>query len=149
LASSGNQELELEDPIPTGSGLRASASSRSIAVFGAFHSEGAARWLFIWPTVLLVLFLSLFPLIASLALSLSRLSFQQGGVVLQFVGFSNYAQELFGLERSHFLGVLKSPSPLGWLIVGATGASGRSGSRSGSWAASCSSGSSGSSSRRS
>ena len=120
LASSGNQELELEDPIPPGSGLRASASSRSIAVFGAFRSEGAARWLFIWPTVLLVLFLSLFPLIASLALSLSRLSFNQGGVVLQFVGFSNYAQELFGLERSHFLGVLKSPTPLGWLIVGAT-----------------------------
>ena len=83
MASSGNQELELEDPIPPGSGLRASASSRSIAVFGAFRSEGAARWLFIWPTVLLVLFLSLFPLIASLALSVSRLSFNQGGVVLR------------------------------------------------------------------
>ena len=92
LASSGNQELELEDPIPPGSGLRASASARSIAVFGAFRSEGAARWLFIWPTVLLVLFLSLFPLIASLALSLSRLSFNQGGVVLQFVGFNNNSQ---------------------------------------------------------
>jgi multiple sugar transport system permease protein len=59
-------------------------------------------------------------LVASLALSLSKLAFQQGGVDLKFVGFTNYQQLLFGLERSHFLGVLKAPSPLGWAIVGIT-----------------------------
>ena len=81
------------------------------------RSDGAARWLFIWPTVLLILALSIFPLVASLALSLSKLAFQQGGVDLNFVGFSNYQQLLFGLERTHFLGVLKTPTPLGWAIV--------------------------------
>ena len=33
---------------------------------------------------------------------------RQGGVDLKFVGLANYQQLLFGLERSHFLGVLKS-----------------------------------------
>ena len=84
---------------------------------GAWRSDSTARWLFIWPTVLFILFLSLFPLVASLALSLSRLAFHQGGVDLKFIGFTNYQQLLFGLERSHFLGVLKTPSPIGWAIL--------------------------------
>ena len=87
---------------------------------GAWRSDSTARWLFIWPTVLFILFLSLFPLVASLALSLSRLAFHQGGVDLKFIGFTNYQQLLFGLERSHFLGVLKTPSPIGWAILIAT-----------------------------
>jgi multiple sugar transport system permease protein len=93
---------------------------RAITSLGAWRSDGAARWLFIWPTVLFILVLSLFPLVASLALSLSKLAFHQGGVDLKFIGFTNYQQLLFGLERSHFLGVLKSPSPVGWAIVIAT-----------------------------
>jgi multiple sugar transport system permease protein len=93
---------------------------RAITSLGAWRSDGTARWLFIWPTVLFILVLSLFPLVASLALSLSKLAFHQGGVDLKFIGFTNYQQLLFGLERSHFLGVLKSPSPLGWAIVIAT-----------------------------
>ena len=83
-------------------------------------STAPARWLFIWPTVIVILCLSLFPLIASVALSLSKLAFNKGGIDLKFIGFANYQQLLFGLERSHFLGVLKTPNPLGWLVVGAT-----------------------------
>jgi multiple sugar transport system permease protein len=90
---------------------------RASTTLGGWRSDGAARWVFIWPTVLVILFLSLFPLIASLAISLSRLSFQSGGVELKLVGFANYQQLLFGLERSHFLGVLKPPNPIGWAIV--------------------------------
>ena len=60
---------------------------------------GAARWVFIWPAVLLVLALSLFPLVASVALSFSKLVFNPGGVNLSFIGFANYQQLLFGLER--------------------------------------------------
>ena len=56
---------------------------RAITSLGAWRSDGAARWLFIWPTVLFILVLSLFPLVASLALSLSKLAFHQGGVDLQ------------------------------------------------------------------
>jgi multiple sugar transport system permease protein len=107
-------------PVQSGSVLRARAARRATDTLDAWRSDGAARWLFIWPTVLLILILSIFPLVASIALSLSKLAFHQGGVDLKFIGFANYQQLLFGLERSHFLGVLKSPSPLGWAIVIAT-----------------------------
>jgi multiple sugar transport system permease protein len=50
------------------------------------------------------------------ALSVSRLAFNQGGVDLKFIGFSNYYQLLFGTEQSHTLGVFKTPTPLGWAI---------------------------------
>jgi multiple sugar transport system permease protein len=121
LASSDRPvDLEPSEPVPTGPALRARASRFTTDTFGAWRSDGAARWLFIWPTVLLILVLSIFPFVASIVLSLSRLAFNQGGVDLKFIGFANYQSLLFGLERSHFLGVLKSPSPLGWAIVIAT-----------------------------
>jgi len=121
LASSGNAiDLDPREPTPSGSALRIRASRRATDTLVAFRSDGAARWLFIWPAVLLVLFLSIFPLVASLALSVSRLAFSQGGVDLKVVGFNNYQQLLFGAERIHFLGVLRTPTPLGWVIVGAT-----------------------------
>jgi multiple sugar transport system permease protein len=125
LASSDNSlELEPQEPVPSGSALRARARARAARratdTLDAWRSEGAARWLFIWPAVLLILVLSIFPLVASIALSLSRLAFHQGGVDLKFIGFANYQQLLFGLERTHFLGVLKSPNLIGWTIVIAT-----------------------------
>ena len=93
------------------------ASQRASTTLGAWRSDGAARWVLIWPTVIVILFLSIFPLVASVALSLSRLVFHQGGVDLKLIGFSNYYQLLFGTEQSHFLGVLKTPTPLGWAIL--------------------------------
>jgi len=88
------------------------ASSRALRVV-------AARWrpirsrldrnagaVFILPAVLVILAFSIFPLLASLYVSLSRLSFSQGGVELKFVGLSNYAKLLFGIDRTHFLGVI-------------------------------------------
>ena len=118
LASNGSsvatepESLTVDDQAPQTRQLR-----RAMTSLGAWRSDSTARWLFIWPTVLFILFLSLFPLVASLALSLSRLAFHQGGVDLKFIGFANYQQLLFGLERSHFLGVLKTPSPVGWAIL--------------------------------
>ncbi len=103
-----------------GPGSRTRVPRRAIASLGAWRSDGAARWLFIWPTVLLILCLSIFPLVASVALSLSRLAFHQGGFDLKLIGFANYQQLLFGLEKTHFLGVLKPPSPFGWAIIAAT-----------------------------
>jgi multiple sugar transport system permease protein len=121
LASSDSSlELEPEEPVPSGSALRARAGRRATDTLDAWRSDGAARWLFIWPAVLLILVLSIFPLVLSVALSLSKLAFHQGGVDLKLIGFANYQQLLFGLERSHFIGVLKAPSPLGWVIVIAT-----------------------------
>jgi len=109
------RELGLPGPAP-----RRAVARRATDTLGAWRSEGAARWLFIWPAVLLILALSLFPLVASLALSVSKLVFNPGRVDLSFIGFANYQQLLFGLERSHFLGVLKPPSPIGWAVLAAT-----------------------------
>ena len=121
LASSGNSvATDPESLTVDGQAPETRNPRRAMTSLGAWRSDTAARWLFIWPTVLFILFLSLFPLVASLALSLSRLAFHQGGVDLKFVGFTNYQQLLFGLERSHFLGVLKTPSPVGWAILVAT-----------------------------
>ena len=108
------------EPVPTGSALRDRAARRATESLEAWRSDGAARWLFIWPAVLLILVLSIYPLVASVALSLSKLAFHQGGVDLKLIGFSNYQQLLFGLERSHFLGVLKTPNAVGWAILAAT-----------------------------
>jgi multiple sugar transport system permease protein len=72
---------------------------------------------FIWPTVLVILALSIFPLVASLTLSVSKLIFERGRIRIDFVGLSNYVTLLFGTERTHFLGTLKPPGPLGWALV--------------------------------
>lgn len=103
--------------MPAASAPRRTAARRATDTLGAWRSDGAARWLFIWPAVVLILVMSLFPLVASVALSLSKLAFNPSGVSLDFIGLSNYQQLLFGIERSHFLGVLKSPTPLGWAIL--------------------------------
>jgi len=106
------REPGLPGPAPRRTAVRLATDT-----LGAWRSDGAARWLFIWPAVLLILALSLFPLVASIALSLSKLVFIPGGLKLDFIGFFNYQQLLFGLQQSHFLGVLRSPNPLGWAIL--------------------------------
>jgi multiple sugar transport system permease protein len=80
-------------------------------------AERTAGNVFIWPAVLVVLFLSIFPLTISLYLSLSRFKFVKGGFQISFVGLANYRKLLAGSEKSHFLGVLANPSPLGWLVL--------------------------------
>jgi multiple sugar transport system permease protein len=77
--------------------------------------ERMAGNVFILPAVLVVLFLSIFPLIISLYLSLSRFKFVKGGFEINFVGLANYQKLLFGSEQTHFLGLFANLSPLGWL----------------------------------
>jgi multiple sugar transport system permease protein len=80
------------------------------------------RWAgsaFIWPAVLVVLLLSIFPLIVSLYLSLSRLQFVPGGFQITFVGLANYRKLFLGSEQTHFLGVIGKTSWLGWLLIAA------------------------------
>lgn len=79
-------------------------------------AEQLAGSAFILPAVLVVLLLAIFPLIISLYLSLSRFKFVRGGFEINFVGLANYKKLFFGLEQTHFLGLLGRPSPLGWLI---------------------------------
>jgi multiple sugar transport system permease protein len=121
LASSNSSVDEPpREPVLAGPAPRRYVARRATETLGAWRSDGAARWLFIWPAVILILVLSLFPLVASVALSLSKLAFNPGRVDLEFIGLFNYQQLLFGLEQSHFLGVLKSPTPIGWAILSAS-----------------------------
>jgi multiple sugar transport system permease protein len=81
------------------------------------RAEQMASNVFIWPAVLVVLFLSIFPLIISLYLSLSHFKFVKGGFEIKFAGLANYRKLLLGSEQTHFLGLMADPSPLGWLVT--------------------------------
>jgi multiple sugar transport system permease protein len=84
-------------------------------------TSGAERFAsstFVWPAVLVVLFLSVFPLIVSIGLSLGRLKFVRGGLDYKFLGLANYRKLLVGSEQKHFLGVFSDPTPMTWLIFG-------------------------------
>jgi multiple sugar transport system permease protein len=98
-------------------GARRSEPTSYRAVFGA---ERIGRAVFIWPALLFVLFLSIFPLIVSLYLSLSRLQLVRGGFDITFLGIQNYRTLFLGSEQAHFLGVIKPANPIGWIVLGAT-----------------------------
>ncbi len=72
---------------------------------------------FILPAVSIILAFSIFPLIASLYVSLVRVKFAEGGVEFTFVGLDNYAKLLVGIDHDHFLGVVSEPSLVGLLAV--------------------------------
>jgi multiple sugar transport system permease protein len=76
----------------------------------------AVRAAFIWPALLLILFVSVFPLFASLYISLSRLELARGGFTFHFIGVANFRELLFGTERTHFLGLTGRLTPLGWVV---------------------------------
>jgi multiple sugar transport system permease protein len=102
----------LEASVRRESGLRALST----------RAERRAGHVFILPAVLVVLFLSIFPLLISLYLSLSRFRFVRGGFEIRFAGLANYRKLLAGSEQKHFLGVIAGPSPLGWLVFAVGGA---------------------------
>ncbi|MGH2405230.1 MAG: carbohydrate ABC transporter permease [bacterium] len=79
--------------------------------------EHQAKSLFLLPAVLLLVFVSIFPLVVSLYLSLTRFEFVPGGFALRFVGLANFGKLLVGIEQEHFLGFLPR-SPGHWLILG-------------------------------
>jgi multiple sugar transport system permease protein len=82
------------------------------------QAERVTSMMFLWPAVLALLFLSIFPLIVSLYISLARFRIAPGGFELSFIGLANYHKLLFGRERAHFLGLFAPSTPLRWLIFG-------------------------------
>jgi multiple sugar transport system permease protein len=92
------------------------ARARSRASLGAGFAVRAA---FIWPALLAILFVSIYPLLASLYISLSHLKLVRGGFQFRFIGLDNFRELYVGDERAHFLGVTRPPTPLGWLVLGA------------------------------
>src|ERR1041384_1487745 len=73
---------------------------------------------FILPAVLALLFLSLFPLIASLYVSLAKFDIAPGGFKLTFVGLNNYRKLFTGSEGTHFLGKFAPNTFITWLVFG-------------------------------
>jgi multiple sugar transport system permease protein len=117
LASSDNAStLDARGPTQLESGLVAAQSGR-LRALRTFDRDRSARFVFLGPAILVVLFLSIFPLIVSLYLSFSRLSFTRNGIDVRFLGINNYQSLFVGSERNHFLGVLSPPSPVGWALV--------------------------------
>ncbi|MBK8902477.1 MAG: ABC transporter permease subunit [Anaerolineaceae bacterium] len=73
---------------------------------------------FLMPAVLALLFLSIFPTIASFYLSLSRFKFARGGFELAFIGLENYRELLSGTEQSRFLGQMAPMTFWRWIVFG-------------------------------
>ena len=88
----------------------------------AGRGERLAPAVFILPAVLIVLAMSIFPLIVSLYLSLSRFKLAKGGFTVDFIGTLNFQKLLFGSQQFHFLGKLVPLSPVAWACVRGRGA---------------------------
>lgn len=78
--------------------------------------DSSARLVLLLPTIMIVLFLSVFPLIVSLFLSFARITFARGGLDIAFVGLSNYQKLLFGSQQRHLIGKFGELSLVGWLM---------------------------------
>jgi multiple sugar transport system permease protein len=82
-------------------------------------SDRQAPTLLILPAVLIILGLSIYPLLLSLYLALSRFRLVRGGYELKFVGLNNFKKLLFGSQQYHFLGTFGQISLLEWCVFGA------------------------------
>ena len=87
----------------------------------AGRGERLAPTVFIMPAVLIVLAMSIFPLIVSLYLSLSRFKLAKGGFTVDFIGTLNFQKLLFGSQQFHLLGKLEPLSPVAWACVAIVG----------------------------
>src|SRR6059036_1404666 len=85
--------------------VRPVAARRRLGAVGT-RLDRYASATFILPAVVIILAFSIFPLVASLYVSLTRIKFAQGGIEFTFVGLDNYAKLLVGIDHEHFLGVL-------------------------------------------
>lgn len=86
------------------------------ARFGEW-AERQASLVFILPATLVILAFSLFPLLVSAYLAVSRFRLGPGGFELSYVGFANFRKLLFGSEQFHFLGRLEAFGPGEWTLL--------------------------------
>lgn len=110
-------ERQSQDEARSGLVLEAAFVWKRVSHRLTTRAERLAGNVFLLPAVLVVLFLSIFPLIVSLYLSLARFKFVKGGFEIKFVGLANYRKLLLGSEKRHFLGTIADPSLVGWLVL--------------------------------
>ncbi len=75
-----------------------------------------SRQLFITPAVVMILIFSIFPLVASFILALSRVRLRGGGYSVRWAGLDNFEKQFFGSEQFHFLGTFEGISATGWIV---------------------------------
>jgi len=97
--------------------LPSSAHPRPLETRALSRADRLAPAVFLLPAVLVVLTMSIFPLIVSLYLSLTRFRLGKGGFTFDFIGLANYRKLLFGSQQFHFLGTLQPLSPAAWVFV--------------------------------
>jgi multiple sugar transport system permease protein len=76
-----------------------------------------ARSAFIWPALLVLLFMSIFPLFVAVDLSFSQVDLVRGGFDIQWIGLDNFRTLFTGSQKSEFLGLSRSPTPFGWAVI--------------------------------
>lgn len=89
--------------------------------------DALAPAVFIWPAVLIILLLAIFPLFVSLYLSFAQVNLVSGGYEVKFVGWKNYEKIFQGSQQRNFfgrwsddlnfLGLPGSPDWLGWAVM--------------------------------
>src|SRR3712207_1219179 len=113
--------MDIEREPPTLAQTEPGREQTSLGVRSRLHGltsqkERLTSSSFLWPTVVALLFLSIFPLIISLYLSLALFDLGKGGFTLTFIGLANYRKLLVGSERTHFLGLFVPSGPVQWLL---------------------------------
>jgi multiple sugar transport system permease protein len=86
------------------SSRRDEGQSRRVTARLSAWWETSPKYTYLLPAISIVLFLSVFPLIVSLYLSLSSVRFVRGGFEIRFVGLDNYRKLLLGSTQRQFLG---------------------------------------------
>ncbi len=71
---------------------------------------------FIAPAVTLILIFAILPTVYSMVFALSRVRFTGDGLKFRFVGFRNFAKQLFGSDQVHFLGRTEPTSIFGTIV---------------------------------
>jgi multiple sugar transport system permease protein len=82
-----------------------------------------SRYVLLLPAVLVVMFLSIFPLLLSIFTSLSKIRFVKGGFEVTYVGLTNYRKLLQGSGQRRFLGAFDDPTAIGWIVLAVFAAS--------------------------
>ncbi len=78
--------------------------------------DRAAGQIMIWPAVLILLAFSIFPLLVSAYLTVTRFRLAPGGFELRYVGWLNFKKLLFGSQQYHLLGTFSALTATDWLI---------------------------------
>jgi ABC-type sugar transport system permease subunit len=81
--------------------------------------DAQAGAVFLMPAVIAILLFSIFPLLVSAWLAVSRFKLAAGGYAVDFVGGLNFKKMLYGTQQAHLIGTVNDAGPGSWLIFAA------------------------------